>query len=134
MIEIPFIILSILFQLCLACTDAYFNKMIRKNIPNWEELKDFKWITLVLLIGCTFLPPGIIALFSLRFAAIYGLCYCFVWWDLIFGKIVYGKWRGDMPSIKVGGTWHRMKLWKAIALRVLIGIGFICVLILDELY
>jgi hypothetical protein len=125
---ILFVILSVVFQTCIALVDAFFNKMIRTNIENWENLDEFKWITIFLLGGFTFLPPAIIILISPFYGILYGICFCFVPWDIFFGKIVYGKWFADTPSLKIGSKWYKMKLWKAIVLRILIGIGLIVLL------
>jgi hypothetical protein len=117
---VVFIILAVIFQISLACVDAFFNRMIRNNIENWEDLDDYHWITLFLLFFCTFIPVGMIWMISEFHALIYGICYCIVQWDVIFGRIVYGKWLGDTPSMKIGGKWFKMKLRYVFMLKGLI--------------
>ena len=126
-IMVVMIILAIFFQFCLALTDAFFNKMIRERIENWEELSEFEWITVTLLFGCTFLPAGMLALVSITAAWLYLLAFCFVQWDVIFGRIVYKKWFGDTPMMKVRGKWYKIRLAYVVVLRLLIGVALLVV-------
>ena len=123
---IVLIILAVLFQICLATTDALFNKMIRNHVENWEDLGEFEWITLTLLVGCSFLPAGMLATISFKAVWLYGVIFCFVQWDMIFGKIVNNKWFGDTPMMKCGGKWLRISLRKVLIIRIAIGVALLC--------
>lgn len=124
-----FIIMAVLLQICLACIDGFFNRMIRNHIEDWEKFSEFEWITWFLLVGCTFLPALMIWTISEFHALIYGISFCIVQWDLIFGRIVYGGWTNDTPSIKFRGKWRSMRLRYAIMLRGLVGLLFVVYLV-----
>jgi hypothetical protein len=112
----------ILYNLCLAVTDAAFNRIIRSNIPDWERFKEWEAVTICFNAGCVFLPYMLVLLISPIYALLYVINSCFVFWDVVFGKLVFGRWSGDHPSGKVLGHWLRIRLWKLISLRVGFGV------------
>ncbi len=130
MLIILFIIIAVLYHISLACIDAFFNKMIRRNIKDWENLPEFEWITVFLLIGGSFIPLAMLWIISPFHAIVYGICFCFVQWDLIFGKIVYGEWFKDQPMLKVRGKWRKISLVRVILLRAAIGTSLLITLLI----
>lgn len=127
---IIFIIVSVYFQITLACIDSFFNKMIRKNVEDWEKLPEYGWITFFLLGGGTFIPPALLWIISPFHAIVYGICFCFVQWDLIFGKIVYGEWLKDQPMMKIGKKWRKIGLGKVLIIRALVGTSLLATLLI----
>jgi hypothetical protein len=126
---IIFSFLVVLYNLCLAVTDAAFNRMIRNSIVNWEQFREWEAITICFNAGCVFLPYMFVLMISSTYALLYVINTCFVFWDVVFGKLVFGKWTGDHPSGKVLGKWIRIRLWKLITLRTIFGSISIVILV-----
>ena len=120
----------ILYNLCLAVTDAAFNRIIRNNIKNWEQFREWEIITICFNAGCIFLPYMFVLMISSIYSLLYVINTSFILWDVIFGKLVFGKWTGDHPSGKVFGKWIRIRLWKLITLRILSGSISILILVI----
>lgn len=111
-----------IYNLCLAITDSAFNRMIRGKVSHWERAKEWEWITITFNAGCLFIPYLFLVIISPYFASVFIIVSCFCFWDLIFGRLVGGKWTSDHPAGKILGIWIMVDLWVIIVLRCLFGV------------
>lgn len=133
--NILFVTVSAIYITALAVIDALVNRLIfRENhklsyfSPTKKAIyKRPEW-TLYCFLFLIILPIFIPILVSysmggIKFVITYIFIFAVVDWDVIFGKIVFNDWFGDLPSIclpKIG--WIHFKLWPTIIIRVVIAI------------
>ncbi len=136
---IVFIVLSALYVATLAVVDGLFNRLIFRELrdasyfseeksaiykrPEWRAIGVLFLIVLPVIIPAA----AAYALGGWRYVGTYAAILLLVQWDIIFGKIVFGRWLGDTPSIavpKIG--WVHLPLIPTVAARIAIA----CLLIL----
>lgn len=130
-----FIIIAVIYNILLAISDSLVNRLIFRDNHKLSYFSPEKqiiyrrseWViycTIFLIILPIILPVIIAYLIGgLKFVLIYLLILTLVEWDMIFGKIVFNNWFGDLPSIclpKIG--WLHFKLWPTIVVRLLIAL------------
>ena len=128
-----FILLSILYVLSLALIDALVNRLIFREFYSYSYFSNEKkqiykrkeWVMycfLFLIFLPIMFPVGIAYLIGgIKNILIYILILAVVDWDIIFGKLVFNNWFGDLPSIclpKIG--WIHFKLLPTIIFRILV--------------
>lgn len=132
---ILFIFLSILYVTSLAIIDALVNRLIfRENhkLSYFAEEKKIiykrkEWVLyclLFLIFLPVIFPVGLAYLIGgTKYILIYIIILSVIDWDVIFGKIVFDNWLGDLPSIcllKFG--WINLKLLPTIVVRITVAV------------
>lgn len=134
-----FLLISMLHVTLCALTDAWFNRLIFRELSLLPvrsrekkaiyDLPEWKFITLFFLIGISVVVPVLFALLlgGWRYVLLYGVIFLLIQWDVIFGHVLMGDWLGDIPAMKLPGIgWLRIPLPLVIALRL---VGAIALLI-----
>ena len=128
---IVFIVLSAMHVIFCALTDAYFNRLIFREIAKLPVLskekkeiydrKEWSYVSLFFLIGiAVVIPCGFAYLIGgFSYVLIYLAILAFVQWDIIFGKVLMGDWFGDIPSMKLPKFgWLRVNLKAVVLVRL----------------
>lgn len=131
------IVLSFIYLVSMAVVDGMFNRLIfredRKLPYNSSQkqkiYKKWEWkvIGVLYLLVLPLIIPTTVAYIigGWWYVLGYGIVFLVVQWDMIFGKIVFGSWTSDTPSIAipiVGWIQVSLKRWLIIKLLVLIAI------------
>ena len=126
-----FILISAIYIICLALVDGLFNQLVFRehaSEPIDSEVKqriytlpEWKGIGIVLLAILPAILPTIalLILSDLEHLLVYWIVLLVVQWDMIFGKVVFHDWWGDIPSICLPIIgWQRYPLWLMTLLRL----------------
>jgi hypothetical protein len=122
-----------------------FNRLIFREIrkasyfseekkPIYER-NEWVFVTFFFLIFLGFIAPvaGSYAIGGMKYVFVFLAVFCFTSWDLIFGRIVFDDWFGDIPSMKVPVRgWIHTPLKQNLCVRG--ALGALCVLILLIFY
>lgn len=66
---------------------------------------------------------------GIEYVLVYILILAIIDWDIIFGKLVFNKWFGDLPSICLPfAGWIHFKLLPTIIIRLIVAILIISIL------
>ena len=135
-----FVVLSFLYVVACAVTDGMFNRLIFREIRTFSYFSEEKkpiyerteWIfvSFFFLIFIGFIAPVLAsyAIGGMKYVFIFLAVFCFTSWDLIFGRIVFDDWFGDIPSMKLPiKGWLHTPLKQNLMVRGVL--GFICLLI-----
>lgn len=128
-----FSIVSISYLLALAIIDATFNRLVFRehaSLPYGSTTKqaiyrlpEWKIIGVLLLLYLPVILPSILSflLGGIKYLLLYLTILCLTPWVSIFGKIVFGDWTGDTPSIALPFIgWIQTPLSKNIYSRCLL--------------
>ncbi len=108
-----FVVLSFLYVVACAVTDGMFNRLIFREVRTASYFSEEKrliyerneWIsvTFCFLIFIGFIAPVLAsyAIGGMKYVFIFLTVFCFTSWDVIFGRIVFDDWFGDIPSMKL---------------------------------
>jgi len=135
---IAFLILSCVHVTFCALTDAYFNRLIFRELsplpvrsdekrPIYER-SEWVFVSIFFLIGIAIaIPCGFAYLLGgLSYVLLYLAVLAFVQWDVIFGRVLMGNWLGDLPAMKVPKIgWLRLNLKWWVLGRVVVGLVFV---------
>jgi len=108
--ELIFILLSVIYVTSLAIIDSLVNRLIFREHHKLSyfssEKKDIyklsEWVlycALFVIVLPVFPIFICIAFLGIKYVLIYIIVLAIFDWDLIFGKIVFNNWFGDLPSI-----------------------------------
>ena len=125
-----FVVVSALFTAAVAATDGFFNRLIFRehrtksyfSDEKQEIYKRWEWnaISILFLIFIPVVVP-VLASYAIGgwdYVLFYLLVFLLVDWDMIFGRIVFDDWFGDIPSMKLPGIgWLHTPLWPNVATR-----------------
>jgi hypothetical protein len=128
-----FVAVSVCYVAALAAVDGLFNRLVfrgSRQLPHHASEKqtiytarEWGYVGLILLVLLPAVLPTFVAyaLGGMEYVALYWIVLLLVQWDMIFGKIVFGDWFGDTPSIALPGIgWMRFDLRVTIAMRVVL--------------
>lgn len=125
-----FILLSGVYVLSLATIDGMFNRLVfrkKRKLSYFSRHKqpiyrlwEWKVIGVVLLIGLPIVIPVLVtfALGGWKYVLLYLATLLIIPWDILFGRIVFDDWLGDVPSIalpKIG--WIHLPLSQVMLIR-----------------
>lgn len=135
-----FLVLSFLYVVACAVTDGMFNRLIFREIRTCSYFSEEKkpiyarneWVavTFCFLIFIGFIAPVLAsyAIGGMEYVFAFLAVFCFTSWDLIFGRIVFDDWFGDIPSMKLPiYGWLHTPLKQNLYVRA--ALGTLCVLI-----
>ena len=128
-----FVVISVCYVAALAAVDGLFNRLVfrgSRQLPHHASEKqtvytarEWGYVGLILLVLLPAVLPTVVAyaVGGMEYVALYWIALLLVQWDMIFGKIVFGDWFGDTPSIALPGIgWLRFDLRVIIATRVVL--------------
>lgn len=135
-----FVVLSFLYVVACAVTDGMFNRLIFREIRTFSyfseekkpiyERNEWTFVSFFFLIFIGFIAPVLAshAIGGMKYVFIFLAVFCFTSWDLIFGRIVFDDWFGDIPSMKLPFKgWLHTPLKQNLMVRGVLGV--ICLLI-----
>lgn len=138
---IIFIIASMIYVTSLAVVDALVNRLIfRENhkfsyfSPEKEKIykmKEWQWYCFLFLIVLPIVIPVTLSYLigGPQYILIYVLVFVLIDWDIIFGKVVFDKWFGDLPSICLPFVgWIHFKIVPTIIIRLVLAILILLIL------
>ncbi|KKP47624.1 MAG: hypothetical protein UR39_C0003G0027 [Candidatus Woesebacteria bacterium GW2011_GWA1_33_30] len=137
-----FVFASSVYVTSLAIIDGLVNRLIfRENSKlsyfsaEKQEIykrKEWFWYCFLFLIILPFVIPTIFSFLigGIQYVLVYILILAVIDWDIIFGKIVFDKWFGDLPSICLPFIgWVHFKLLPTIIIRLLTIVGIVLYLV-----
>ena len=130
---VAFLVLSAAHVTFCALTDAYFNRLIFRELSHYPvrseqkrpiyERGEWVYVSIFFLIGiAVVIPCGFAYLIGgLSYVLLYLAVLAIVQWDIIFGKVLMGDWFADLPAMKVPKLgWIRLNLAAWVAARMVI--------------
>lgn len=133
--EYVFILISLVYVISLALIDALFNRLVFREDRKLSyfsyskqkiyQLPEWQYIGVVLLIILPIVFPILtIHLFlGVKYMTLYLIVLVLVPWDNIFGKIVFGNWFGDTPSIALPFVgWLHFNLRQSLVIRAILAL------------
>ncbi|MBI5358494.1 hypothetical protein HZB69_02590 [Candidatus Amesbacteria bacterium] len=145
MTDFFFILIGVVYVFSLSIIDSLVNRLIfRENhklsyfsIIKQRIYKRSEWVvycTLFLIVLPVLLPIAIAyQTGGLNYILGYIFILSVVEWDMIFGKLVFNDWFGDLPSIclpKIG--WIRFKLWPTVLARLFVALSILFFFLLQN--
>ncbi|KKR87985.1 MAG: hypothetical protein UU32_C0002G0010 [Candidatus Woesebacteria bacterium GW2011_GWB1_41_10] len=128
-----FILTSALYVTSLAVIDGLVNKLIFRSNSTLSyfskekreiyKMKEWYWYCFLFLIILPFVVPIALSYLigGLQYIFVYILVLVIIDWDIIFGKLVFNKWFGDLPSICLPYFgWIHFKLLPTIVVRLIV--------------
>ena len=98
---------------------------MKKEIYTRAEWTGFCFILLIFL---GIVAPSLVglAIGGVNYLFLFLALFCLVHWDMIFGKLVFDNWLGDLPSIRLPIVgWLHVPLWQTTLGRLILGLIFI---------
>lgn len=108
-----FVIFSIIYSAACAILDGLANRLIfRQNRKlsyfhpikkSIYQLPEWTGFCMILLIFMGLVAPiaASFAMGGIQYVYLYLAIFCLIHWDMIFGKLVFDDWLGDLPSIRL---------------------------------
>ncbi len=137
-----FIICCILWSVSVALVDGMFNRLIfreHRRLSYFSEQKqaiykrnEWVFITIFYLILISYIFPSIasLAIGGVKYWLIFSIIFALVDWDIIFGRVVFDDWLGDLPSMKLPKLgWLHTPLWLSIVIRLVIAAVLVLILV-----
>jgi hypothetical protein len=130
-----FIVLAALYVAACAATDGLFNRLIfreHRRLPHDSTEKrlvylrgEWSWISLVFLLYLGLVAPSLAswAIGGTRYVLVFWVVFLLVHWNVIVGRLVFDRWFGDTPGMKLGALgWIRTSAWVSVIGRLILAV------------
>ncbi|MFN7950828.1 MAG: hypothetical protein U0610_03805 [bacterium] len=126
-----FVLFATLYVIACAATDGLFNRLVfreHRRLSYFSTEKrliylrgEWSWISVLFLLYLGLVAPSLasFAIGGVRYLLVFWLIFALVNWDVIFGRIVFDDWLGDLPSMKLFRLgWIHTSIWVSIGVRL----------------